>query len=371
VSVSYSVLKDREKKTAGGVVIAHDMTAIQKAEAKLRESEERYRSQYIDSRYAIMTLTPEQGFLAGNPATVKLFACRDEQEFTAQTPGSLSPEYQPDGLASKVKSQEMMRLALEKGSHFFEWTHRKIDGTDFPATVLLSRLESGGTRLLQATVHDITERKKAEEALRIKDRAIESAINAMAISDLAGNLNYVNSAFLKLWGYSSATEVLGKSATGFWQMGEKAADIIEAMRTQGGWSGEMVAQRKEGALFDVQVAASMAVNAAGRPLCMLASFADITESKQNLEQLTALSQHLERANRDLQASLDKVKTLSGLVPICANCKKIRDDRGYWNQVETYIEKHSDAQFSHGICPECAQKLYPELYQEEANKKGET
>ena len=69
-----------------------------------------------------------------------------------------------------------------------------------------------------------------------------------------------------------------------------------------------------------------------------------------------------RYERDnLQKALAKVKTLSGLLPICSNCKKIRDDKGYWNQIEAYIRDHSEADFSHGICPECAKKLYPEFY----------
>ena len=67
--------------------------------------------------------------------------------------------------------------------------------------------------------------------------------------------------------------------------------------------------------------------------------------------------------KELQTALERVKTLSGMLPICASCKKIRDDRGYWNKIEAYIEKHSEAEFSHGICPECARKLYPEYYSE--------
>ena len=69
---------------------------------------------------------------------------------------------------------------------------------------------------------------------------------------------------------------------------------------------------------------------------------------------------------DLKEALSKVKLLSGLLPICSNCKKIRDDQGYWNQIEKYIGEHSNAQFSHGICPECAKKLYPDfdLYDDE-------
>lgn len=61
---------------------------------------------------------------------------------------------------------------------------------------------------------------------------------------------------------------------------------------------------------------------------------------------------------ELKEALNKVKTLSGLLPICASCKKIRDDSGYWNQIESYIRDHSEAEFSHSICPECAKKFYP-------------
>ena len=67
---------------------------------------------------------------------------------------------------------------------------------------------------------------------------------------------------------------------------------------------------------------------------------------------------LERTNADLQGSLAKVKMLSGMLPICASCKKIRDDQGYWGQIELYIRNHSEAEFSHSLCPDCAGKLYP-------------
>jgi hypothetical protein len=68
----------------------------------------------------------------------------------------------------------------------------------------------------------------------------------------------------------------------------------------------------------------------------------------------------ERLISDLQKALSEVRKLSGFLPICASCKKIRDDQGYWNQIEEYISDHSEAQFSHGICPDCMRKLYPEL-----------
>jgi PAS domain S-box-containing protein len=77
---------------------------------------------------------------------------------------------------------------------------------------------------------------------------------------------------------------------------------------------------------------------------------DITSKKK--EQLEK-----ERLIAELQEAMENVKTLKGLIPICANCKKVRDDQGFWNQIESYVSKHSEALFSHGICPECAKKLY--------------
>lgn len=68
--------------------------------------------------------------------------------------------------------------------------------------------------------------------------------------------------------------------------------------------------------------------------------------------------------QELEKALAEVKRLSGMLPICASCKKIRDDTGYWRQIESYISSHSEAQFSHGICPDCARDLYPELYDED-------
>ena len=69
---------------------------------------------------------------------------------------------------------------------------------------------------------------------------------------------------------------------------------------------------------------------------------------------------IRRAQKDLEEAVKEIKTLKGIIPICASCKNIRDDKGYWNQIESYIKEHSDADFSHSICPECAKKLYPDL-----------
>jgi ligand-binding sensor domain-containing protein len=88
------------------------------------------------------------------------------------------------------------------------------------------------------------------------------------------------------------------------------------------------------------------------------------------EALAATNRQLEVKTVELEDALSKVKTLRGLIPICASCKKIRDDQGFWSRVEIYIQEHSEATFSHGICPDCARDLYPDLYDElEAKRRA--
>jgi len=81
--------------------------------------------------------------------------------------------------------------------------------------------------------------------------------------------------------------------------------------------------------------------------------------------LSKLQKSLQEKNVELQKALDEIKTLRGIIPICTQCKKVRDDMGYWNQVEVYIHNHSEAEFSHSICPDCAKKLYPDLFPEKS------
>jgi hypothetical protein len=81
--------------------------------------------------------------------------------------------------------------------------------------------------------------------------------------------------------------------------------------------------------------------------------------QQEMEVRKKIEQEMERLIHELEEALTHIKTLSGLLPICSRCKKIRDDKGYWSQIETYISRHSSAQFTHGLCPECAVKTLKE------------
>ncbi len=85
---------------------------------------------------------------------------------------------------------------------------------------------------------------------------------------------------------------------------------------------------------------------------------------ENTMRLQHLNNEMQNRNEELQAAFDRVNVLSGMLPICCNCKKIRDDDHYWHEVAGYIREHSDAEFTHGICPDCAKKLYPDLCDDE-------
>ena len=128
---------------------------------------EKYRILFESSRDAIMLLAPPDWlFTVGNKATLEMFGAKNEKEFSSKTPGDLSPEYQPDGLLSSEKAGKMIGKAMRNGSHFFEWTHKRINGEEFPATILLTRIELEGKELLTATVRDITGTKKTEKELQ-------------------------------------------------------------------------------------------------------------------------------------------------------------------------------------------------------------
>ena len=112
--------------------------------------------------------------------------------------------------------------------------------------------------------------------------------------------------------------------------------------------------RKDGSDFQISVIASP-IFENGEIVSVVAAFRDITERKQ-------LEKDKETLIQKLQQSLETIKTLQGILPICASCKKIREDKDCWTHIEDYISRHSEADFSHGICPECAKKLYPEFYE---------
>lgn len=131
----------------------------------------------------------------------------------------------------------------------------------------------------------------------------------------------------------------------------RLATLVEQRRLTGKAHGELRGRRKDGTLFPVEFSSVVFENPQGQArTCLI--IRDIGERK-------IAEAERERLIQELQDALARVKSLSGLLPICASCRKIRDKEGRWQQLEMYIREHTEADFSHGICPECRQRLYPE------------
>ena len=113
-------------------------------------------------------------------------------------------------------------------------------------------------------------------------------------------------------------------------------------------------QHKDGSTVWVRCRGIAIRDEDGNPIRLLGAHNDITAFKEIEAELLKKTEALEEANRKLQ------KVISGILPICASCKKIRDDEGYWNQLESYISAHSLIEFSHSVCPDCFKYLYPDL-----------
>ena len=118
---------------------------------------------FENSRDALLVIAPPSwSFSAANRAAVKMFGVERESEFAVLAPWDISPEYQPDGILSAEKAQQVAAVALRDGSNFFEWTYKRQDGSTFPAEVLLTRMELNGAVFIQGSLRDISTRKKME-----------------------------------------------------------------------------------------------------------------------------------------------------------------------------------------------------------------
>ena len=193
---------------------------------------------------------------------------------------------------------------------------------------------------------------------KLLERLLNSAPAGLLIVDEIGQIVFFNTEAERMFGYLQE-EVLGKQVELLIPERFRAQHIIyrqqftEApMRREMGSERNLWACRKDGSEFPVE--AGLGYGSSGIKVLISVVLVDITKRK-------AVENERESLIRQLQSALEKVKLLNGLLPICANCKNIRDDNGYWNQIESYIQDHSEAEFSHGICPECVKKLYPDLF----------
>jgi diguanylate cyclase (GGDEF)-like protein/PAS domain S-box-containing protein len=212
------------------------------------------------------------------------FVHRDDRERARAAIEALARE--PGG----THALELRVLHRDGGLRVFETIARNL--LDLPAVAGIV-----------ANCRDVTERRRAEQALRVRDSAIASAVSAIAMADLEGRISYVNAAFLELWGYAGAGEVVGRPATDFWKEPAQAQGVLAALPRDEGWRGELTARRRDGSFVEVELFASLVRGEDGRPVCFMGSFADVSGRKRAEEALR-------RANRALRAISEARHTLA-------------------------------------------------------------
>lgn len=197
------------------------------------------------------------------------------------------------GVVRDITQRKMMELELQIA-------HEKLE----------QRVKERTAEILKSNEllkQEINERKKAEWSLKIKDGAIASSINAIVFVDPTGTVTYVNPSFLNMWGYDSEEEILEKPAVKFWYRKGLYMEAMDATFNKGGWVGELVAEKRDGALFDAQLSANVVKDEENNSICMMASFIDITARKKAEEKLRKSQMRIERQNIQLK-KLDKLKS---------------------------------------------------------------
>jgi len=184
--------------------ISEDITDRKNAEEKIKESEEKYKGLFEGSKDPIMTLElPSGRFTSVNKAALELFNVKSEKEFLTLTPADITPKYQPEGELSSEKIKKMNEIVLKKGSNYFEWLHKKLNGEEFYASVLLSKIKIGDRILLQANVRDITEKKIIEDELSFKTNLLETQSETtpegILIVDINEKIIFSNKNFVNMW----------------------------------------------------------------------------------------------------------------------------------------------------------------------------
>lgn len=215
--------------------------------------------------------------------------------------------------------------------------------------------EMGESLEIKELARRVTEEALIESESKFKSFAEQALVGTYLIQD--GVFKYVNPKFAMMFGYTVEECLDNMNFEKLVYTGDLEL-VREQVRRRIAGEVESVHYtfrgiKKDGQLFDVEIYGSSSIHR-GRPAAA-GTILDITDRKHSEEER-------EKLIAELQQALSEVKTLSGLLPICASCKKIRDDSGYWNQIESYVSAHSNAKFSHGLCPDCLKKYYPDTYE---------
>jgi hypothetical protein len=282
-----------------------DVTDRHRIDEALRVSEERLAQVLEITGQGIWDWDLTTGVIRHNRRWCEMFGIED-----ARLEHSLDDFERLVHADDRARVKQELQLALDRGEAIrTDYRICRADGRLLwleDQGRLVARDASGRPTRMVGSISDITPRKLAELQLRIKDAAIESSLNGIALADLDGRLTYVNPAFCRLW-QLTPEQALGQSAVDFWRVAEGPQRVIDTLQSEGQWSGELQGMRADGSVFDARVSASLVRGADGAPLCMMGSFVDVTDSKRAQAALERLNLDLEARVAERTAELERAK----------------------------------------------------------------
>ncbi len=271
--------------------VCEDITERKQVEKSLIESENKYRTLFEQSADAILIIEDDK-FIDCNQATLEMLGYKHKEELLNTHPSELSPEMQPDGRSSVEKSNEILSK-FDQGSIRFEWDHKRKNGEVFPVEVLLTAVPFGERNFLHVVWRDITERKQAEEELQKLSRAVEYSSSAVYITDLDGNIEYINPKFTEITGYAKEDAIgLNPRILQSEQTPEVVYEGLWKTITSGGeWKGELHNRKKDGSIYRARNSISGIRNNEGDITHYVAIQEDVTHEYELSEQLSYQASH--------------------------------------------------------------------------------
>ncbi len=253
--------------------IARDITDQHEMDKALKDSEKRYRTIFENSAVAIMMTDENEEIISWNNYTEKMLGM-DKEDLLKKPVNELYTEDE----WLKIRRENVRSKGMK---HHLETKMIKKDGklVDVDISVSVLKDKNGNVTGSIGVIRDITKRKKAEEQMKIKDIAIESSVNGMVITDMNGDITYVNDSYLNMWGYQNCDDVKGEPIVKFWNSKGKFVEVMDSLIKKGSWAGELIAEKKDGSTFFTHLSATTVKDNEDKPICMLASFLDITEKK--------------------------------------------------------------------------------------------
>jgi PAS domain S-box-containing protein len=354
--VTVDPILDSDGSYQGAVHIVSDITERKQMEKNLSESERKYHNLFKNGTDLLCIHDLQGNLIETNVAYKKQYGLKDKDLVGSNLHSFMPEQYKPE-------FEKYLQRIIQNGEDEGYLRLMDLFGEDVILEYhnILIRDEEGNPTAVQGSARDVTSRVRAEMALRKSEAQKEAILNASIDS-----IRLVDTDLRIIWANKIVEQEMKKSQTNV--VGNFCYSVFTE-RDQPCPNCSTLKALKSGKLEHSFISEENVKGIPGKSYWSdyaipikdeSGQIINLIQISRNITDIKKTEIKLREERNKLQNALEKVRKLSGLLPICSICKKIRDDSGYWTQLEAFIENHSEAEFSHSICEECAKKHYSDL-----------